>query len=203
MKKLYDQIADDEVIDRTVKALNNNGFTTRVAANKQEAKELTLALIPKGSEVFTNISATLSIIGVADILNGPAYISVRDRAAALPDTPDKKQKAKRLSAAPAYTVGSAHAITQDGRILIASATGSQIPAEAYGANHVILVVGAQKIVKDIEDGLRRIEEYSVPLEDKRAMAAYGIHTAFAKLLMLNKEMPGRVVVIIVKENIGF
>ena len=79
----------------------------------------------------------------------------------------------------------------------------QIPNEVYGATKVIFVVGAQKLVKDLADGIRRIEEYSVPREDKRALAAYGVDTSFNKLLVLNKEAPGRISVVIVKQNVGY
>jgi hypothetical protein len=122
---------------------------------------------------------------------------------ALAGDAEKKKEMKQVSGTPDYLVSSAHALTSDGKIMVASATGSQIAPESYGANQVVLVVGAQKLVKDLNDGLKRIEEHVVPLEDVRALKVYGGHTSFNKLLVLNKEMPGRVTVFIVKEKLGF
>ena len=110
----------------------------------------------------------------------------------------------KLGAAPDYVVASVHAITLDGHLLIASNTGSQISSEAYAAGKVIFVAGTQKIVKDIQEGIKRIYEYSYPLEDERAQKAYGIHSGVNKILIINKEiMPERTTVILVKENLGF
>jgi hypothetical protein len=111
---------------------------------------------------------------------------------------------QRLGAAPEWTIGSVHALTEDGHVLVASATGSQLPAYAYGADHVIWVVGAQKIVKNTEDGVQRIREYTLPLEDARARKTYGMGSAINNLLIINAtRAAGRLNVIIVKEKLGF
>jgi L-lactate utilization protein LutC len=200
----FAEVASDKEINETVGALKNNGFAVQVFKTKEEAKKAVLDLIPKGSEVFTGTSATLDETGISEALNGGSdYISLRNKMVALMSDPQKKKETKQIAGTPDYVVSSAHALTHDGKIMIASASGSQLPSEAYGANQVIFVVGAQKLVKDLNDGLRRIEEHIVPLEDKRALAAYGIHTSFNKLLVLNKETPGRVTVVIVKEKLGF
>ena len=57
---------------------------------------------------------------------------------------------------------------------------------------------------DLEEGLRRINEYAFPLEDARAQAAYGIHSAVNKVLIINREIaPGRITVVLVDEVLGF
>jgi hypothetical protein len=122
---------------------------------------------------------------------------------ALYGDPTKKKEMKQITAAPDFALGSVHALTQDGKLMIASMTGSQFPGEAYGSDKVIFVVGAQKIVKDLAAGITRIEEHAVSLEDERAQAAYGINTAFNKLLVINSDAPGRITVVIIKESIGF
>ena len=110
----------------------------------------------------------------------------------------------KLGAAPDWVVSSVHAVTEDGHLLIASNTGSQLSAEVYSGGKVIFVVGAQKIVKDNIEGLGRIYEYVLPLEDARAQKAYGIHSNVSKILIINKEiMPERITVILVKEKLGF
>ena len=89
-------------------------------------------------------------------------------------------------------------------LLVASFSGSQLGPYASGAGKVIFVVGAQKIVLDLETGLRRIREYSYPLEDARAFEAYGMHSGVNKILIINREItPGRVSVVLVKEQLGF
>jgi hypothetical protein len=102
-----------------------------------------------------------------------------------------------------YVVSSVHAVTRDGKLLVASATGSQLGIQAYGADKVLFVIGTQKVVDDVDAGVARIENHVVPLEDTRALAAYGVNTSFSKLLILNKEMPGRVTVILVEEPLGY
>jgi hypothetical protein len=101
-------------------------------------------------------------------------------------------------------LGSVHAVTQTGALLAASMGGSQLGPSASGAGRVILVVGTQKIVSDLEEGLRRINDYSFPVEDARAQAAYGIHSAVNKVLMINREIiPERITVVLVDEVLGF
>ena len=204
MADQYTSIASDEVIENAVKALNDNGFNAQVVESKEAAKDLVLSLVPKGSEVFTNTSVTLDEIGISEALNGADYVSARDKMMALYAEPAKKKEMKRIASASDYVLGSVHAVTEDGKLMIASASGSQLPGEAYGADKVIFVVGAQKLVKNLATGLERIEEHVVPLEDTRAQAAYGSRTNFAKLLVLNAEVvPERTTVVVVKENVGF
>jgi hypothetical protein len=101
-------------------------------------------------------------------------------------------------------VGSVHAVTEDGQVIIASFGGSQLPGYAAGAGHVVWVVGAQKIVPTLEDGFKRIREYSYPLEDERLLQSLGVNSAINKLLIVSGEVrPGRTTMIIVKEKLGF
>jgi hypothetical protein len=199
----FSEVATNEEITKTTEVLKSNGFAVQVFETKEDAKAAVIDFIPKGSAVYTSTSATLDETGIGEVLNGPDYISLRDKMMALAGDPEKKKEMKQVSGTPDYLVSSAHALTSDGKIMIASATGSQIAPESYGANQVVLVVGAQKLVKDLNDGLKRIEERVVPLEDVRALKVYGMHTSFNKLLVLNKETPGRVTVFIVKEKLGF
>ena len=203
MNTQYTEIASDEVINNAVEALKNNGFVVEVFETKEEAKDAVLSLIPKGSEVFTNTSVTLDQSGIGEIVNGADYVSVRNKMMTLYGDPGKKKEMKQVAGAPDFALGSVHALTQDGKLLIASASGSQFPGEAFGSETVIFVVGAQKIVKDLSAGIKRIKEHSVPLEDERALAAYGANTSFNKLLVINADAPGRITVVIIKESIGF
>jgi hypothetical protein len=126
------------------------------------------------------------------------------RMIAVSDPYTQADEIRRLSAAPDVMLGSVHAVTETGSLLAASMGGSQLGPYVSGAGRVILVVGTQKIVSDLEEGLRRINEYAFPLEDARAQAAYGIHSAVNKVLIINHEIvPGRITVVLVDEVLGF
>lgn len=199
----FSHLASTESLERAVKALSKNGFTTFVMENAAESKTKVLELVPQGAEVMTMTSRTLDTIGVSQEVNDSGnYEAVRPKLMGLPE--DQKRERRKLAAAPDWVIGSVHAVTEDGHLMIASRTGSQLGPEAYGAEKVIFVVGTQKIVKDNEEGFKRIYEYSLPLEDKRAQEAYGVGSEVDKILLINKEMaPDRVTVILVKENLGF
>jgi hypothetical protein len=120
------------------------------------------------------------------------------------DSTTQKKEMKRLGSVPDWIIGGAHAVTQEGHLLIASYTGSQLAAEVYGAEKVIYVMGTQKIVKDDDEAVLRIYEYVLPLEDARLMKLHGAHSSVNKLLIINREVtPERMTVILVKEMLGF
>ena len=111
---------------------------------------------------------------------------------------------RRLGAAPDVMRESVHAVTETGSLLAASAHGSQLGPYVSGAGHVILVVGTHKIVRDLEEGVLRINEYAWRLEDARAQAAYGIRSAVKKVVVINREItPGRITVVLVDEVLSF
>ena len=205
MKK-WDRLADEKTIENTVAALKANGIDAQVAENRQEAKRKVLELIPESSEAMTMTSVTLDIIGLSEEINkaDSRFRPLRDKLYAM-DRNTQVQEMNRLGAAPEFVVGSVHAVTEDGHVLIASNTGSQLPAYSFGALHVIWVVGAQKIVKNTDEGIKRIYEHSLPLESERAKKAYGVPgSAVNKILIINQEVqPGRVKLILVKEKLGF
>lgn len=202
----WDKVADDQTIKNTILALENNGLKAVVVDSRKEAKEKVLDLIPKGSEVMTMTSVTLDTIGATEEINRKdgKFKPLRDKLYSM-DKNTQQQEMNKLGAAPEFAVGSVHAVTEEGEVLIASNTGSQLPAYSYGALNVIWVVGAQKIVKNIDQGIKRIYQYSLVLENERAKKAYGVPgSAVNKILMVNKEVqPGRIKLILVKEKLGF
>ena len=204
MRQSWDKLANDQTIQKVVSALQKNGMTAKVVTNGAAAKAKVLELIPSGAEVMNMTSVTLDTISVAAEMQTERFRSVRKRLEQM-DRTTQSAEMQRLGAAPEWVVGSMHAVTVDGHALVASNSGSQLPAYAYGAQHVIWIVGAQKIVKDTAAGLKRIYEYSLPLESERAKKAYGVPgSAVNKILIINREVkPGRVTVIIVKERLGF
>ena len=200
----FTKLASDEQIETVVKVLEANNIHTIVVDNGEEARKLVLQLVPLGAEVYANISKTLETIGIRDEIDKSGhYDAVRPKVLAL-NCKTQADEMRILRSRPAYIIGSVHAITEDGHILTASNGGSQLAPYAYGASKVILVVGIQKIVKDLNEGFRRIEEYSYPLEDERLRAALGAPSAIGKILILNREIvPGRTTVILVKEELGY
>lgn len=188
-------LADETTVQKTVEALGANEIEAIVVENGAAAKEKVLKLLPKGAEVMTMSSETLKKVGLTEV------DTVKEKLKVI-ETGTEKSK---LGAAPEWAIGSVHAVTEDGKVLIASNTGSQLPAYVYGSGHVIWVVGAQKIVKDLDEGMKRIYEYVLPLESERVKKAYGMEKSnVSKLLIFNKEtQPGRITMVLVKEKVGF
>jgi hypothetical protein len=204
IKRRFGTVADEARVTRTAAALEANGIRVLRAADPAEAKRIVLDLIPDGSQVHSGASQSLEISGIIDEIEGSSrYDALRPRVWSL-DRDTQADEIRRLSAAPDVMLGSVHAVTESGALLAASMSGSQLGPYASGAGRVILVVGTQKIVSDLEEGLRRINEYSFPLEDARAQAAYGIHSAVNKVLIINREIvPDRFTVVLVDEVLGF
>ncbi len=200
----FAKLAVDERIERTSKALEANGIQTLVAEDRAEAKRLFFELIPEGSEVFLGASVTLEQLGLAaDVDQSGRFDAVRPKMYAM-NRETQGREIRKLISAPDFAAGSVHAVTEDGHVLIASATGSQLGPYASGAGKVIWVVGAQKIVKDLNDGLRRLNEHIVPLEEEHMQQLYKVGTSVNEMLIVNRATrPGRITMIIVKEELGF
>jgi hypothetical protein len=200
----FAKLARDEQIERTVKALEANGIHAVVAENGEEAKRIFFELVPEGSEVFLGASVTLETLGIKDIIDKSGrYEAVRPKMFAM-DRATQGREIRKLGGAPDYAAGSVHAVTQDGQVMIASNTGSQLGPYAAGAGKVIWVVGAQKLVKDLEEGFKRIYEYDLPLETDHMRQLYNMGTGVNKVLIVNREIrPNRITMIIVKEELGF
>ncbi len=201
---MFDQLKDLETVKKTIAALQSNGITACSVETGEEAKEKVLELIPKGAEVMTMTSVTLDTIGLRQELNeSDRYDSVRNKLKSI-DRETQRTEMQKIGSAPAWAVGSVHAVTENGEVLVASNTGSQLAAYAYGAQHVIWIVGTQKIVKDSDEGLKRIYEYALPLENVRAQNAYGMGSNVSKLLLISKEVnPHRLTIVFVNEKLGF
>ncbi len=202
--KEFTRLATDAQIERTVKALEANGMHTLVAHTADEAKKLALELIPQGAEVYTNQSKTLEKLGLFDEFDKSGrYNAVRPKVMSF-DRKTQADEIRKLRSVPQYIIGSVQAITEDGKVLVSSFGGSQLAPYAAGAAKVVWVVGTQKLVKNLDEGFRRIEEYSYPLEDARLLTAAGIYSAIGKTLLINREVvPGRITIILVKEELGY
>jgi len=199
----FAQIASEAEIAKTKAALEANGFKVKVVENLAAARAEVESIIPAKAEVFTATSVTLDKAGLTEALNSDKYVSVRDKFMPLYGDASKAVEMRRIGSGADYAVGSVHAVTEDGQVVVASATGSQFSNYAYGASNVIWVVGAQKIVADLTEALDRIENYTFHLEDARALEVYGVHSSLNKILIYRKETTDRVTIILVKESVGF
>ena len=200
----FTALPDDRTLAETINALEEHGFSAEVVDDHDAARDAVLTRIPAGSSVMTNTSVTLEATGIADAVNtddGP-FVSVRNELLEL-DESTQLERMKALAGQPDFSLGSVHAVTHDGALLIASASGSQLASYAWGADNVIFVVGTQKLVPTLDAAHERIYRYSLPLEDARAFAAYGQHSRVGKILELHDESPGRIHVVLIRQVVGF
>ncbi len=199
----FTTLPDEQTLAATVVALEEHGFSVEVVDSLDAAREAVLARIPEGSSVMTNTSVTLEEAGIAAAVNeGGPYQSARNKMMAL-DFATQLQEMKAIAGQPDFALGSVHAVTRDGTLVIASASGSQLASYVWGAANVIFVVGAQKLVSSAEEARERIVEHSLPLEDARAYAAYGQNSQIGKILEIHQENPGRIHVVLVRQSVGF
>lgn len=199
----FTQLPDEETLAATVVALEEHGFSVEVVDDLDAARKAVLERIPEGASVMTNTSVTLEETGIADAINdGGPYESMRNKMMAL-DYATQIQQMKAIAGQPDYALGSVHAVTRDGALFIASASGSQLASYVWGAANVVFVVGAQKLVATPDDARERIFEHSLKLEDARALAAYGQNSSVGKILEIHQELPGRIHIVLIKQSVGF
>ena len=199
----FERPADRAQLDRAVTALMSRGFKAQIADTAEHARELVLEAVPAGAEVHIALSETMRELGItATIDTSGQYDSIRAKLSTL-DRATQGREMRKLGAAPDYIVGSAHAITEDGQVVVGSGSGSQLGAYAYAGGSVILVVGHQKLVRDLDEGLRRVREYSLPREFVRMQNAGHPGSLLAKTLIIHNEPSARINVILVPQTLGF
>lgn len=202
----YESIASDSTIKKVVESLKERNIRAIVVNTKEEALEEVKKLIPKGASVMNGSSTTLNEIGFVDYLKDGRHGWDNVHADILNEKDKTKQaRLRKESVLTGYFLGSVHAITEVGQLMIASASGSQIPSYSFTSDNVIWVASANKIVADREAGFKRIEDYVFPLENKRMQGVGYPGSAIARVLIIEREiMPNRhLTLILVKEKLGF
>jgi hypothetical protein len=197
--------ADSSTVERTAAALRVKGYTVFIAEDRETARRLILEQIPEGAEVSQGGSITLDELGItAEIETSGRYDAVRPRARAVDrSTAEGRREGRKLGASPDYWLSSAQAVTEDGVIVLASSTGSQLGPIAFGAGAVVFAIGAQKIVPDLDAALERIRTYSLPFEDVRMREMYGVGSAVNKTMIIDREWrPERFTIVIIREPVG-
>lgn len=203
----YKNLADKQSLDQTVLALTKHGYTVVTVEDKEKALEEIKKLIPSGSSVMNGSSVTLEQIGYPDYLaNGQhGWVDLHAKIKAEEDAA-KRALLRKESVSSDYYLGSVHALTENGEMIIASNTGSQLPHIAFTSPNLVFVVSTKKIVATIDDGLKRLEEHVIPLEDKHMQDLYGMGTQLNKILIFKGEsqMIGRkVTLLLIEEDLGF
>jgi hypothetical protein len=181
-------------------APEEHGFSVKVVGNLDVAREAVLARIPKGSSVMANTSVTLAETGIADAINncGGRWESARNQMFVL-DFTTHAQEMKVIGGQPDYALGSVYAVTQDGVLVIASASGSQLGSYAWGAANVIFAVGTQKLVPTPGSGARA-DLQAQPAAGRRAQAAYGQHSQVGKILEIHQELPCLIHIVLIRQQ---
>ena len=204
--KKYEALASKESVNKAKKELEKRGIKVEFINTKEGTLKRLKELIPKNSEVMTGGSTTLEQIGFVNLLkskNHP-WVNLKDKILAEKDK-NKQNELRRLSVTSQYFIGSVHAVSQTGEVLVASASGSQIPSYAFSSDNVIWVVGTHKITKNLKDAFDRVRNYALPLEDKRMKSIGYSGSTIGKLLIFEREiMPNRkITLIFVNEKLGF
>jgi acyl-CoA hydrolase len=196
--------ASEDQLQLAATSLRSRGIDVSIVDTAADARALVHDLVEPGRDVFTARSETLRLSGIdTDIDQSDTYRSTRAALAAM-DHATQGDDMRRSLTAPDVVIGSVHAISEDGHVVIGSMTGSQLAPYAAGAAKVVWIVGAQKVVPDLETALRRLDTYSYPMEDTRIRAAYGIPSSVNKVLIVSREpVPGRISVVLVRDAIGF
>jgi L-lactate utilization protein LutC len=198
----YAEPADRTVLERTAEALRAHGMYARII-EAELAPGIVDELIPDGATVYITTSRTIEELGIADDVRAATrYHTTRTHTETL-DPATQMHEFRRHVSTMDVVVGSVHAITEDGFVVIASASGSQLASYAFGADRVVWVVGAQKVVPNIDSAFDRIEKHSLPLESERLQEVYGMPSAIGKELIVRQEQPGRITVLLLKTVIGF
>jgi L-lactate utilization protein LutC len=186
--------------------MREKGYAVHIVEDGDEARKVILDLLPEGAEVGQGASTTLEAIGVThELEESGRYDAVRKHTRSMDrTTPEGLRAMRKLGVGPDWYVNSAHAVTEDGTIVVASNSGSQLAPLAFGAGEVIFAIGSQKLVPDLATAMQRIEEHALPLESVRMQGIYGIDSEIKKVLIIHKESrPGRITVVLIKEPVGF
>lgn len=202
---MFDHITKRKKLEVMSSKMKERNFEVEIVVNKKAALEAIKNSLPNGAEVMTGSSITLKEIGLMDYLSSKEskVISLQEKINQENDEA-KRQDLRRQSLAAEYFIASVNAVTEDGILVAVDATGSRVGAMPFAAKKLIIVVGAQKVTKNVEEAMQRIREYVFPKESARAMAVYGMGSMFGKWVIFEREaFAGRVKVILVEEKLGF
>jgi len=203
MREGFADSASEEIIQRVAERMRERNIQAVVVDDGDEARKVVLEQLPEGAEVHSGKSKTLQDAGIFDAIHDPSrYDALRPRVFKM-DRRTQAREIRKLISGPDFMLGSVNTVSQEGVLVAASASSSQLGPYASTAGKVILVVGSQKIVPDLETALRRIREYVLPWEDAQVRKAMNIGSFVGKILIVEREwVDGRMTVILVRQPIG-
>lgn len=196
--------------DKILDGLKSRNMTGYYAKDKEEALKIALSIIPEGSSVARGGSMSVNEIGLADALSCGNY-NYCNRDAAI-----DKRAAELFAYDSDVFIGSSNAITEDGILVNIDGNSNRVSAMAYGPRKVVLVVGMNKVAKDVDAAIKRARNEAAPINTQR----FGLNTPCSKTgSCINCKSPdticcqflitrfsrhtGRIHVILVNEDLGF
>lgn len=202
-REVFADPASEETIQRVAQRIRDRNIEVVVVDDGDQARKEVLERLPEGAEVHSAKSQTLKDAGIFDTIHDESrYDALRPRYLKM-DRKTQAREIRKLIAAPDFMLGSVNAVTEEGILVITSASAGQMGPYASSAGKVILVVGSQKIVPDLETALRRIHDYVLPWEDTQVRQVLNIGSFIGKTLLIEKEwIDGRMTVILVRQPIG-
>lgn len=159
--KSIKQIMYDELIQN----FRGRNIEVTVVSDYEGACQKILELVPHGSTVGYSGSITLETIGILDKIRAGDYVFF-DRARVVKYSKDSYDLGHQAQHAD-YFLSGTNAITKKGQIVNVDRTGNRVSSLIYGPNHVVIVIGKNKIVPDVDAALKRIKEVAAPLNAKR------------------------------------
>lgn len=194
--------ATERELEALAVRLRERNFEVVIVDDGAAARPEVLKRIPIGASIHSGKSKTLEDAGIFAALMQGEHNFIRKQTLKM-DRRTQADEIRKLSSTPDVMVNSAHAVTEAGQIVITSASGGQIGPIASGAGKLILVIGSQKLVPDLETAFRRIQEHVFPYEDARLREQMGVGTKMTRTLILESDfVPGRTTVILVRKPIG-
>jgi len=170
---------------RVVAALQKVNINAMYAPNKARALAAILDMIPEGARVARGDSMSVDQVGVLEELKKRNRNEIldpfeRDAAGYTILKGKERYNAQRMAFLADVFITGANAVTLDGKIVSTDAVGNRVAPVLFGPEKVILVIGTNKIVNDLESARQRIREVAAPINAKRHALKHHI-TEFGKL----------------------
>jgi L-lactate utilization protein LutB len=155
----------EKQVERTIKNLNMRNIEGYYIRDRKELIDKLAELIPKNSTIGIGDSMTLFETGVIDFLRNGSFNFLDKYKEGITKEEKKELYIKNFSAA--TFISGTNAITEEGELYNIDGNGSRVAPMIYGPSQVIIVVGINKLVKNIEEAKLRVRQYAAPIDAKR------------------------------------
>ncbi|KPL18266.1 MAG: hypothetical protein AMJ92_08805 [candidate division Zixibacteria bacterium SM23_81] len=201
-------------VKRTMTALERRNMAAMFVPDGNKASKTILKMIPSGTTVGLGGSLTVKQIGLLDALRSGKYTLYDQYAKGL--SPEKGMQMRRKGLLADFFVTGSNAVTMDGQLVNLDGVGNRVAAMTFGPQKVIVVVGRNKVVSDVDEALDRVWNKAAPLNAKRLSRKVPCATSGQcedcsspdricnHLVITERQVaPGRLTVVIVNEDLGF